>query len=45
MNWWLFGGIVVAVLFFIIGMKIAKWIFWSLAILATLIAMGIYIGV
>jgi hypothetical protein len=36
-------GVIVAVILFFIGMKLAKWLMWSLAILAIILA--IWFGV
>lgn len=35
-------GIIIAVILVIIGLKIAKWIFWSLAIIVVIAAVGSY---
>ena len=35
-------GIILAVILFVVGIKIAKWIFWGISIFIILIAAGIW---
>ncbi|MFH1289791.1 MAG: hypothetical protein ABIH92_00105 [Nanoarchaeota archaeon] len=42
-SWWIIVFIIAAVVFVIIGLKLLKWVFWSLAVIAVILAVLFFV--